>query len=174
MMHIVNHNKCNMKKQLIFITVCFFPFILLLQSISGYGQAVISSTGDYHSNGNYSLSWSLGEPVIETWSQGSTVLTQGFQQPILVSVSIYEHPELNFDISAFPNPTSDFLNVVISNGTYDNMEYFLFDVTGKILENRPIVSEQTEIMFTHLPVSVYYVRIIHGDRKLETFKVVKH
>ncbi len=166
-------NHKNMKSNLFYGTTCIFVCLIFI-STTLCGQEVISSAGDFHSNGNYSLSWTLGEPVIETYSQGSTVLTQGFQQPILISVSIYENPELNFDISAFPNPTSDFLNVVISNGTYDNMAYFLFDVTGKLIDSRQIVSEQTEILFSHLPVATYYVKIIEKNKELKTFKIIKN
>jgi hypothetical protein len=157
--------------------LCFVRSTIVLMMFIGFnlnGQEVISSAGDFQSNGNYSLSWTLGEPVIETYTAGSTVLTQGFQQPILVSVSIYENPELNFDISAFPNPTSDFLNVVISNGTYDQISYLLFDVTGKLLDSRQIVSEQTEILFSHLPVATYYVKILENNKELKTFKIIKN
>ncbi len=163
-----------MKKNVsVYCSVIFITLLLFLTGISN-GQQVISSAGEYFDNGTYSLSWTLGEPVIETYEQGGTKLTQGFQQPILVSVSIYEHPELNFDISAFPNPTSDFLNVVITNGTYDQMSYLLFDVTGKLLDSKQIVSEQTEVIFAHLPIAVYYVMIMQRDKELKTFKVVKH
>jgi hypothetical protein len=47
---------------------------------------VISSAGDYFApeGSNITLSWTLGEPVIETFAPtgGSVILTQGFQQPI--------------------------------------------------------------------------------------------
>lgn len=163
-----------MRKITLIFIVLFFWCLLFFTDSSVKGQQVISSGGEYFYNGNFSLSWTLGEPVIETHSSGSTVLTQGFQQPILVSVSIYENPELNFDISAFPNPTSDYLNVVISNGTYDKMQYLLFDITGKLIDSRQIVSEQTEIVFSHLPVATYYVKIIENNQELKTFKIIKN
>jgi hypothetical protein len=147
--------------------------VILTLHTPARGQEVITSAGDFHSAGGYSVSWTIGEPVIETFTSGSTVLTQGFQQPILISVSIYENPELNFEINVFPNPTSDFLNVIIPGENYDEMQYFLFDAAGKLLDNRNIVSEQTQIMFTHMSVAVYFIKIIHGDKVLKTFRIVK-
>jgi len=44
-------------------------------------QQVIASSGAYYESENLSLSWTLGEPVIETFSNGDLTLTQGFQQP---------------------------------------------------------------------------------------------
>lgn len=160
------------KSNHLFIVPVFVVYLLFTGFMAG-GQEVITSAGDFHSTGSHSLSWTIGEPVIETFSAGSSVLTQGFQQPILISVSIYENPELNFDISAFPNPTSDYLNVVISGGNYDDMIYSLFDVTGKLLDSKEIVSEQTEIIFSHLPLAIYYVKIIQHNAELKTLKIVK-
>lgn len=148
-------------------------FLMIFVSHSFSGQEIISSSGDFHTSGSHSVSWTIGEPVIETYGQGGTVMTQGFQQPILFTVSVYEHPELNLDISAFPNPTSDILNIVLINSDYEKLSLQLFDFTGKLLESRQIVSENTEIMFAKLPVAVYFVKISYGLRELKTFKVVK-
>ncbi|MBP7497474.1 MAG: T9SS type A sorting domain-containing protein [Bacteroidales bacterium] len=65
----------------------FFIFLSILFSNLGFSQSlspeVISSAGDFFSGANITLSWTLGEPVIETFSSqdGQIVLTQGFQQP---------------------------------------------------------------------------------------------
>jgi len=53
-------------------TACFF---------NAKAQQVIASSGGYFESENLSLSWTLGEPVIETFSNGDLILTQGFQQP---------------------------------------------------------------------------------------------
>jgi len=44
-------------------------------------QQVVSTSGGYYEGENLSLSWTLGEPVIETFNSGNLILTQGFQQP---------------------------------------------------------------------------------------------
>jgi hypothetical protein len=154
------------------ILICLMLSVLI--TTASMGQEVISSAGDFHSAGGHSVSWTIGEPVIDTWTAGGTVITQGFQQPILDIVSVYEHPELSFDISAFPNPTSDFLNLVVTNGDYEKLSYQLFDLTGKLLDSRQVVSEHTEIMFAHLPAAMYYVRVVHSNQEMKTFKIMKN
>ena len=57
---------------------------LTAQSVS---PEVIASSGDYYKNENISLSWTLGEIATETYSNGSVILTQGFQQPVSVSIT---------------------------------------------------------------------------------------
>jgi hypothetical protein len=47
---------------------------------------VISSSGDYFEGSNASISWTLGEIATETFTNGSVVLTQGFQQPYTIMI----------------------------------------------------------------------------------------
>ncbi len=66
-----------MKKSLSFLLIIAFAFL----SFQAKAQQVIASAGGYYESENISLSWTLGEPVIETFSGGGLILTQGFQQP---------------------------------------------------------------------------------------------
>lgn len=52
---------------------------LLGQSLS---QTVIASSGESTTGSSCHLSWTLGEIVSETFSNGAYTLTQGFQQPV--------------------------------------------------------------------------------------------
>ena len=54
---------------------------LILFAIQTNAQQVIATSGGYYQNENISLSWTVGEPVIETFTAGDVILTQGFQQP---------------------------------------------------------------------------------------------
>ena len=65
--------------------IAFFAAFVTILSRSLIAQSidrqVISSAGDYSDNGSIKVSWTLGEPVIETFTNGNITLTQGFQQP---------------------------------------------------------------------------------------------
>jgi len=41
---------------------------------------LVTGSGNYNTAGGYTLSWSLGETVVETFANGSNAYTQGFQQ----------------------------------------------------------------------------------------------
>ncbi len=73
-----------MKTFTIFLSVVLLPFFLSAQSVS---PQVVASSGDYYQGTNASLSWTLGEIATETYSNGSIILTQGFQQPVSVSIT---------------------------------------------------------------------------------------
>lgn len=91
--------------------------ILILVFQFGAGQSafinspmVLGSAGQTWSQGNYNLSFTVGEIAIETYIENQTILTQGFHQ------DIYQITQLNdlnttYDISVFPNPTSNIINI---------------------------------------------------------------
>ncbi len=61
---------------LVFISAAFLTI-----AINTNAQQVIASAGGYYEGDNISISWTLGEPVIETFVGEDIILTQGFQQP---------------------------------------------------------------------------------------------
>ncbi len=79
-----------MKK--VFFLLIFIAFALI--AINGKTQEVISTSGGYFENENISMSWTVGEPVIETFAGADVILTQGFQQPY----SFFLHQILNIPI----------------------------------------------------------------------------
>jgi len=66
--------------------------LVLVFFTSASGQSikrdVMPAAGSYSSSVVGSLSWTLGEPCIQTFSSGGKILTQGFQQPDANKVSI--------------------------------------------------------------------------------------
>lgn len=55
-------------------------FFCVAISPIAFGQEVISTQGDSYSNGSGSLNFIIGEVVINTGSDGSNDITQGFHQ----------------------------------------------------------------------------------------------
>lgn len=62
-------------------TVLLFVALLAGAFAQISAQQVVASAGGYYEGENISLSWTVGEPVIETFSGTNVILTQGFQQP---------------------------------------------------------------------------------------------
>jgi hypothetical protein len=60
--------------------------IMMLMPVTFYGQSitssVVSTAGDYYTSGNYSLSVTIGEPVIDNYTSELYKLNTGFQQGI--------------------------------------------------------------------------------------------
>ena len=97
-----------MKKSLLLFIALAVRYSLLAQSLSPF---VISSSGNYSQGGNISLSSTTGEStLISTFSSGSSILTQGFQQPNDASVGV-SSPENPISIIWYPNPAGGLLSL---------------------------------------------------------------
>jgi hypothetical protein len=167
-----------MKKYLILVCTFFLFFIARSQSIS---PQVIATAGDYFVGTNASLSWTLGEVITETVSNTNYTLTQGFQQPHYNITGIPDDPTVKNeplgDISIYPNPVGDQLNVSFKDMNQNNVIITLFDLNGKILLNE--IAENTtsikQLNMTYVAKGNYVIRFASKDGKyLKSFKVVKY
>ena len=65
-------------KLLLLFTLAFLAYSL--SPAQTFTQEVNASTGGYYKQINGSLQFTIGEPLIETYSTAQTKLSQGFQQ----------------------------------------------------------------------------------------------
>jgi len=133
----------------------------------GFGQpiispSVVSSSGDSYSNGGVIMDYTLGEIVIETFSNSTTILTQGFHQGNLkVSTSVE-----NIDImtKVYPNPTTNFLIVELEKNV--NAELLVYDINGKIVIKDKLNEErQKQLDFSFLTQGNYLLHINISDKQ---------
>ena len=100
-----------MKKKTLLAGV-FISSISLLSA-----QEVISTQGDSYDNGTNTIDFTIGEPVIETVSDGTNDATQGFHQTNLTITNI-EDLDANFSVNIYPNPTSEVINLTTVSYTH--------------------------------------------------------
>ena len=143
---------------------------LALSSMT-YGQEVISSQGDSYSNATGSIDFTIGEVVINTVSDGTNDLTQGFHQTNWNFLGVEDH-EPNYKAIIFPNPTEDVLN--IRTNMFENVTYTLYDVNGRLVLQDVLSQEQTPIQVSQLAPGAYSLTLNNQTQNLKTFKLIKH
>jgi hypothetical protein len=136
-------------------------------------QQVVATAGSTLSNSNGSMSFTIGEGVAQTFTGGDKTITQGFQQPNLLVSMINETKDIDFSITAYPNPATDILNLEIGKENVSGLQYLLFDFNGKMLKNNKLEKSLTEIPFKEMQNGIYIIRISDGTRELKTFKIIK-
>ena len=152
----------------------FIILILLLAGSAVSAQEVVSSNGDSKSAGGIEVSWTIGEVLIETFISDATALTQGFHQTRLMVTAISDVLFPGLEIKVFPNPTPDIITIHFSE-YIDGSKYWLFDMTGKLLENKLINSEDTEINMNRYASGQYILKLTNKSRQaIQTFQVVKY
>jgi hypothetical protein len=154
------------------IVLFFFSFGLLTANAQ---EAIITAGGDASSSDG-TVAYSIGQIVYTTYIGSSGSVAQGVQQAFEISV-LEELPKIkgiSLMISAYPNPTTDFLNLKVERYEDRNLSYQLFDVNGKIIEAKKLKSEQTSISMRNLAPATYFINIIQNNKKVKTFKIIKY
>lgn len=142
----------------------------LLITVSVSAQEVVSTQGDSYSNTSGSIDFTIGEVVINTGTDGTNDITQGFHQTNWNFVGLEDHAP-NFEATIFPNPTEDVLNIRTS--TFENVTYTLYDAQGKLVLQDALSANQTPIQVSQLAPGSYSLILNNETQNLKTFKLVK-
>jgi hypothetical protein len=162
------------RKTIISIAINIICVIAIsLQAQIEMAPSVLSSSGGYGENENFSISWTLGELAITTLRGENFVLTQGFQQPSDFGVGIKKN-EIDWNISAYPNPVHKELNILFDLRESKDFLLELQDVTGRFLKqesHQNVNAGDLVILNTSdLIGGVYFLRILTTD--LQQVKVI--
>ena len=133
---------------------------------------VVGSAGNTATSGNIQLTWTIGEPIVNTATSTNNVLTQGFNQGVLLITAIDDLK--NTTVSIQPNPTSDFAIIKLDDQNLSNAQYTLTDINGKVIQQNKIENKQTSVSFQDLANATYFIQVITNNQKAKTFKVIKN
>ena len=160
-----------MKKQLL-QTVLSIVFLLAITQL--YSQEVVSTAGGHDVGSSTQVSWTIGEPVIETEMNGQYIVTQGMHQGNLEVTAAREIKGLTFDVSAYPNPVSRFLKLEIGAPKLEGFSYALFSASGQLLLQEEINEKITTIPMDRFTHSSYLLRVMSEGNEIKVFQVVKN
>src|SRR6056297_3211190 len=93
-------------------------------------QTSVNATGGNASGSGGSASYSVGQVVYTTNTGTNGSLAEGVQQPYEISVvtAIEEAKGINLTVSAYPNPTTDYLQLKVESEKLKDLSYQLYDM----------------------------------------------
>jgi len=163
-----------------------FTLILSLALVQAFGQTpaivmqVVASSGGYAETANLKVSWTLGEPVIQTVTDtGNTlILTQGFQQGNLFGTDVPNTDLQSLNFKMYPNPTSVKVWFELNNNkAKGDFVVDVYDVTGrKVLNENLGQFENQELKsmdVSRLKSGIYLVRVNIGNYNSDVMKLIK-
>ena len=142
----------------------------ILATLSVTAQEIVATQGDSYTNSSGSIDFTIGEVIINTGTDGTNDLTQGFHQTNWNFVSIEDHVP-SYEAIIFPNPTSAILNIRTSS--FENVTYTLYDVQGKLVLQDKLSSVQTPIQVSQLTPGSYSLTLNNDTQNLKTFQLIK-
>jgi len=150
-----------------------------LLGLSGVqAQEAILTTGANASGSGVTVNYSIGQVVYTTNFGGTSSVAQGVQQAYEISVltEITGYNQINLLISAYPNPTTDYLTLKIEASptlTYLLMIYQLYNIDGKVMISGKIEGNETKIRMKSFEPGTYFLKINDKNVVIKTFKIIK-
>lgn len=151
--------------------------LLLVLGCTGLqAQTTVTATGGNASGSGGSVSYTIGQVVYTTNTGTNGSVAQGVQQPFEISVitGLKEAKEISLMISAYPNPTNDYLTLEVINFNLSNYYFLLYDLQGKSLRNGKITNIQTNIVMRELISATYFLKVIQNNKEVKTYKIIKN
>ena len=160
-------NRMRFKKVFTLIFFCGYAFFLQAEN-------VVATAGGFDSNVSGSLSWTIGETFITESTNGTYVLSEGFQQPnikdTIISASI-KSLSSTF-VKVYPNPFINKFNIKLSVLSF-KQTYVLVDLLGNIVNEGDITHLESQLIFQSLSPNAYLLKIYQNNELLNVTKLLK-
>ncbi|MCB0580660.1 MAG: T9SS type A sorting domain-containing protein [Phaeodactylibacter sp.] len=160
-------------RRMYFLLSCLCLLFAQVQAQLQLTPTVLASAGGSAESGSLKLDWTAGETRTDAYASSSLQLGEGFHQGYLaVFVSVYEAPELDFDIQAFPNPAGQ--RLFLGTDSPEPLTFELISLDGKTVRSQPMSGYGAQMDISALPDALYLLRAVNRDGLLlKTFKILK-
>lgn len=147
---------------------------IFLSASSLQAQEVVSTSGGHGETASGSLSWTVGETLIETITDGTKTLTQGFHQGKLTVTAIKELKVSGIELSVYPNPTNSFISVEQKTAEQRDLLLSLFDLKGRLILQKKMAGSREAIKMQNYKPATYILKVTEGNKEIQTYRIVKY
>lgn len=150
-------------------------FLLVFGLQTAQAQEAVITVGSDATGSAGTVAYSIGQIVYTTNTGINGIVAQGVQQPYVISIVLgIEHNSIQLYFTVYPNPTINFLTLNLGNDDLSTLSFQLYDLSGKLIESRKIVSNTETIRMENLPSALYFLRVTNNSDELKTFKIIKY
>jgi len=79
----------------------------------------------------------------------------------------------DLQLSIFPNPAADFINVTAKNGQAADLKIAFYSLSGKEIQDIGAVELPYKVGLNDLPTGTYFLRLTDQEGQFKNFKIVK-
>ena len=152
-----------------------WSILLLGIGLTAQAQQATTATGSDASGSGGTVAYSVGQIVYTTNTGTNGSVAQGVQQPYEISIVLgIDNHTINLELTAYPNPTTNFLTLNVGNAELSTLNFQLYDILGKLIESRKIISSSETIAIENLPTATYFLKVSNNNNEVKTFKIIKN
>ncbi len=152
------------------IYAAFFLLYVFITISLGAQDAIIEPAviSNASSAQNPQLHWILGESFVSYRQTNDVVLSEGFFQGLGLLTST-EDEHLNLELTIFPNPFTEYINIVTDSEK--QLHYRIFNASGQLVYSGEISESQTRYDLTTLELGLYYLTIEDKESNRNTVQL---
>lgn len=171
------HNTISIK----LFKLSYVLLVVFLGCFSLNAQTVLNASGGSQSVSTGSFDYSIGEmTLVSTESNANLTVTQGLLQVESTTLGIPEIPISNQELSVFPNPVENILNIKPYFKSSGELSIQLFDIQGKRILQKTfhlqIGLERQELDLSTLSDGSYMLNVQFNkgtQNHRQTYKIIK-
>ena len=148
--------------------------LLLNNVLSIHAQETVPSTGGDATGTGGTSSFTVGQVFYKNNASSAGFVSQGVQQAF--EIQTLSNPDLltvQLKAVTYPNPTTDYVVLKITDIALENLEYTLFDLNGKTIDSKKIRTSSTEITMKNLSIGIYLLKLTKKKQPIKTFRIIK-
>jgi uncharacterized repeat protein (TIGR01451 family) len=77
------------------------------------------------------------------------------------------------EYKVYPNPTRGIITLTIKTLDKENIKVRLYDLNGILLQDKKVISEETEISIESLKPAIYLMKVLKDNKEIKEFKIIK-
>ena len=150
----------------IILVFCRQPFLVAQETfpVTGGESAGIGGTSNY----------TIGQVFYSYYASAKGSVAQGIQHPyeFFITTNIFTNQKI-LSFKVYPNPASGHIILEINEDYFSDCSFYLYTIEGKLLMNRKILDEISEIPLESLNSGIYLLRIVQDEKIVQQFKIIK-
>jgi len=153
-----------MKNGFLFTVLIVFPIIV-------FSQDIITTSGGNITNNSVQVNWTIGEPITDLITNNKTIVTSGLNQPTFKIETSIENINTKIDVSVFPNPTSQFINIKFDGES--SLRARILTLSGAVISAYEIKEKLTQLDLSKVVSGVFIIELSDNTGKLNTYRIIK-
>ena len=155
------------------LAIVLFFISLTTFSQTNIKKSNIDSGGASIINGNTTVIYTVGEVVVQEQTVGNIHLSEGFIGKDIQKVLGVSNFELFNEFKIFPNPTSDYVNIIFNKSSY--YEISITDLNGRKINQIKSKKCSNTIDVSSLSSGTYFIILKDINvNKYNSIKLIKH
>jgi len=142
---------------------------LTISTAQNIERDLISNSGGHIQGDNINIHWSTGEIAVTTNLNGIKI-SEGFHQGTSITTSVID-TESKINISVYPNPTSDIINIQNKSGA--PITAFITKSNGALVQQIKISDKHQQIDCSSLLAGTYIITFKNLENLTKSFKLIK-